>query len=97
MTTPTPTPGPWTLYEAGHPTDQVFDSAGVCIVADCKWTKFTPRQREINAAHIVHCVNTHPALVAALELAYNRAQGFHDLDPEDCHLIEAALARAQKG
>lgn len=41
------TPGPWTTEDHKHPSDQVF-SGGV-IVADCKWTNYTPDVREANA------------------------------------------------
>jgi len=56
----THTPTPW-IHVKGN---LIRDSHGVCIAGDS-----TAIQNAANAAHIVHCVNSHDALVEALRVA----------------------------
>jgi hypothetical protein len=90
------TPTPWTTHDHSHPSDQVFMLDGT-IVADCKWTKHTPEQREANATFIVQACNAHDALVEQLTLAHRMLlQTSWREEQAFMNEITAALALAQK-
>ena len=99
--TRTHTPTPWCYRKAAKHLHIEGTHAGygrriatVPYVGDSTgWTSAA------NAAHIVHCVNNHDALVAALrEVA--RWDGVSGIDaewPRVMEIVHAALAMAEKG
>jgi len=60
----------------------------------CPVTKECPAC-DANAAHIVHCVNVHDDLVAALEHEINRNHDHDATKCSACELAQKALARAR--
>lgn len=89
------TPTPWITDTEHHPDDQVFTIGGA-IIADCKWTPHDHKIRRKNAAFIVHAVNCHADLLAALE---HCSVQLAMLDPlaehHNAELIDTALAKAK--
>lgn len=86
------TTGLWTTEDHKMPSDQVFDGTGV-MVADCKWTNFTPLQREAHARLIAaapELLETLKNLVTPLEKGWN-------VDDMDQRIAEAraAIAKAE--
>ena len=71
------TPGPWRVgYKDGSGPDQIvteydgeLPSKSIAVVSwGCGCCKHDAKEEDFaNAAHIVHCVNTHAALVEALQ------------------------------
>ena len=91
----TPTPRPWvqsTLVGAEHQILAV--NAGVVCEISPDYVEMVPL--------IVHCVNTYPVLVEALELLRHRIWGLNQgnvdaIFNEDLIVADKALALAKKG
>ena len=71
----THTPGPWkfmygSIYgpdsEEGHDSDDTAHRTRIALM-DRGSPDTSPCDRDDNARHIVHCVNTHPAMLEALK------------------------------
>lgn len=103
MPTPTPpTPTPWHMFQNGY--------KNVCIESERKQVLAWMEQKDdalnlANAAHIVRCVNSHAALVAACQMALDyfrkvdkTAQAMKPgLVSKQTPILEAALALAGGG
>ena len=100
---------PWCISDSGR----LIIDADMNLIADCGNFSCVAEEAKANAAHIVHCVNTYPDLVKALEVtrAYFNKFLLDEIEEksscvDDDHFIEtnkafnfvsAALAKARKG
>jgi hypothetical protein len=100
----THTTGTWTIRPATKPHGiershdvAIMDSDGE-IIAECfekvgrtSEGRFIERPAYANAAHIVHCVNTYPALLAALKECITE-EGAYCLNHDSKALLRGRLA-----
>src|SRR5712671_3732782 len=63
---PTPTPVPWILSGISAYSDQCKDRGNLFSCNLSTGTHIPIEQNQINAAHIVRCVNSHQELLSAL-------------------------------
>lgn len=101
MTKSAHTPTPWQVVKnsMGDPV-KIFAPYSLGHVCNCDVRGGDLATREANAAHIVHCVNTHDALVAALRgliAQHDRPHGFADEHwyARELEQARAALAAAE--
>ena len=63
------TPTPWKVGASSKV--KIFRSDDLTMVCECDHSQITFEESESNADHIVRCVNSHDALVAALDKISN--------------------------
>ena len=90
------TPGPWKIVqESIDPEWHIVTAHGGRIMANVNIETGNAID-QANAAHIVHCVNTYPALLAALKALHQaNAETFEGLPNYDALWDAAAKAIAQ--
>lgn len=96
-----PTPTPWKFDTE---TWEIQNNNGH-VIADLINSDFMERANEANAAHIVRCVNAMPAMVEALEAAFDYPADVFDLPDNEpftmtvtgrhLRMVRAALALAK--
>lgn len=101
----THTPGPWEIEHITKTPFFLINSVNGETVAKCN-NDLLAEENRANAAHIVHCVNTYPALVEALRecLSWTKVDltAFDEIAPNEAMLkeriavIKKALALARK-
>ena len=86
---------PWAVDAVGpHQDDIINDETGFSI-ARMSWAGPNSAVSKANAAYIVRCVNSHEALVAALEDMINRYCDDESLDSELDERARAVLSLAK--